>query len=142
MPVPKPKFREIVFEMLYSVDMSQAKEEDMLPLLMQELSVPKDAVLKAQEQVRLIVSNLKEIDALIEEASHSFSFERIQSVERNVIRLALYDLLFNKNVPPKSVIADAIRMARKFGTPESGGYVNAVLDHIYKSKLSTPSEHI
>lgn len=135
MSLPQQKFREIVFQMLYSYDMGCASEEDMLPLLMAELSVTRQAVRSAQERVRNIIARQTEIDALISKASLSYSFERIQSVERNILRLGIFELLFDTEIPPKVAIAEALRLARKFGTPESATYVNALLDSIYKVSI-------
>lgn len=133
MAVPQQKFREIVFQMLYSSDLGRASEEDMLPLLMEELSVPKQAVKIAQERVRNIFDKQKEIDKTIAKISTSYEFDRIQSVERNVLRLGVFELLYDDSIPPKVAIAEALRLARKFGSPESAAFVNAVLDHIYKA---------
>lgn len=134
MPLPQQKFREIVFQLLYSYDMSQADEEDMLPLIMSELSVTKKAVQEAQSRVQTIIATLDEIDKLIELASVAYTFERIASVERNILRLGVFELLFDENVPPKVAISEAIRLARKFGTPESAAFVNAVMDNLYKQE--------
>jgi transcription antitermination protein NusB len=135
MTLPQQKFREIVFQMLYSYDMGRASDADMLPLLMAELSVTKKAVRLAQERVQSILKKQNEIDELISKASLSYSFERIQSVERNVLRLGLYELLFDDAIPPKVAIAEALRLARKFGSPESASFVNAILDNLYKASL-------
>ena len=140
MSIPKQKFREIVFEMLYSYDISQAAAEDMMPLLMAELSVSKDAVQEAQGNFHQVLAKQSEIDALITKATQSYAFERIQSIERNVLRLGVYELLFDPSIPPKVAIAEAIRLTRKFGTPESAAFVNAVLDHIYKLSQGEKSD--
>lgn len=141
MPLPHTKFREIVFQMLYSYDMSQASDEDMLPLLMEELAVTRQAVRQAQEKVHSINQKLPEIDSLIATYSHSYEFERIQTVEKNILRLAVYEMLFDEEIPEKVAIAEALRLAKKFGTPESVHYVNGVIDCIYKKmEKNDPNE--
>lgn len=132
MPLPQQKFREIVFQLLYSYDMSQATEEDMLPLIMTELSVTKKAVQEAQMRVQAILAKLNEIDKMIAVASLSYAFERIASVERNILRLGVFELLFDDDIPPKVAISEAMRLARKFGTPESAAFINAIMDNLYK----------
>lgn len=138
MPLPQQKFREIVFQMLYSYDMGRASEEDMLTLLMAELSVTKQSVSNAQKRVRSLLAKQAEIDAAITKASLSYSFERIQSVERNILRLGVFELLYDPDIPPKVAIAEALRLAKKFSTPESATFVNAMLDNIYKVSLGEP----
>jgi transcription antitermination protein NusB len=142
MSLPQQKFREIVFQMLYSYDLGKAKDEDMVPLLMAELSVTKKAVLNAQERVNLIQEKQPEIDLLIAKKSLSYSFERIQSVERNVLRLGVYELLYDDEIPPKVAIAEALRLARKFGSPESASFVNAILDNFYKESLGEQADTV
>lgn len=133
MALPKQKFREIVFLLLYSHNAAKPNQEDMVHLVMEELSVTKKSVLQAQEQVQAILEKQKEIDQLITAASVSYDFDRIQSVERNVLRLGVFELLFDQEIPPRVAIAESLRLARKFGSPESVAFVNAILDNIYKS---------
>ncbi len=133
MPLPQQKSREIIFQLLYSYDLGKAHAVDMHPLLMKELSVTRKAIRDAQEKVDLILTKLPQIDDLIAKTSHSYAFERIQSVERNILRVGIFEILYDKSIPPKVAISEAMRLARKFSTPESAAFVNAVLDTIYKS---------
>lgn len=133
MPVPQQKFREIVFQLLYSQDIGKAEERDMLALMMAELAVSRKVVRDAQGRMREITSRLPEIDAIIAKSSHGYAFERIQSVERNILRIGVFELLHDPQIPPKVAIAEALRMERKFGSPEGGAFINALLDNVYKS---------
>jgi len=133
MALPVQKFREIVFQMLYSYDLGHPDDESILNLLSKELEVTKKAVKEVQARVHTIRSHLKEIDALITKASKSYEFERIQSVERNILRLGAFEILHDPAIPPKVAIAEALRLARKFSTKESATFINAVLDALYKS---------
>lgn len=133
MSLPAQKFREIVFQMLYSYDMGRATDENMVELLSVELSVTRKAVKEAQARVHQILENLKDIDALIAKTSHSYEFERIQSVERNILRMSVFELLFDPTIPEKVAIVEAMRLATKFSTRESASFVNAILDALYKS---------
>jgi transcription antitermination protein NusB len=133
MPVPQQKFREIVFQLLYSHDIGQAEERDMLALMMAELAVSRKAVRDAQAKMIQVTQHLKNIDQCIAKSSHGYAFERIQSVERNILRIGVYELLYDKTIPPKVAIAEALRLERKFGSPEGASFVNALLDNIYKA---------
>jgi transcription antitermination protein NusB len=138
MPLAPQKFREIVFQLLYSDDFGA--DEGVVEMLMAQLSVTKKIVREACVLKDKILEKKKEIDAVIGAHSESYDFERIPRVERNVIRLGVYELLFSKDVPPKVSIAEAIRLSRKFATPEAATFVNAILDSIYKknSTETTP----
>lgn len=133
MSVPAQKFREIVFQMLYSHDMGKAENEAMLELLTNELAVTKKVVRQAQERAQQIIDRQHKIDDLIAQTSYSYQFERIQSVERNILRLGTFEILFDETIPHKVAIAEAMRLARKFSTKESASFINAILDTIYKS---------
>jgi N utilization substance protein B len=137
MTIPQQKFREIVFQMLYSFDMGQTSEEDLCSLMMKEVSVPRRVVREALERVKLVQKQLSDIDAMISETSVAYDLDRIHSVERNVLRLGIYELYYDTELPPKVAIAEAIRLSKKFGTPESVSYVNAIIDSLYKRKLSS-----
>lgn len=140
MAVPQQKFREIVFQMLYSYVLSCPDEDEIENLIMKELSVTKKTVKMALDKVKAILSQQKEIDDLIAKASLSYSFERIQTVEKNILRLGVYELFYDDEIPPKVAISEALRLARKFATPESATFINALLDHIYKESLGEKSD--
>lgn len=132
MAVPQEKQREIVFQMLYGFDIGRASEDELINLLMKELAVTKKTMLEAQDRVRHIAAILPELDEMIKAASQSYQFDRIQTVERNILRLGLFEIFFDDQIPAKVAISEAIRLTRKFGTPESAGFVNAILDALYK----------
>jgi N utilization substance protein B len=135
MAIPQQKFREVVFIMLYSMDISRAKGKEVQDLLMAELAVTKKVVRDAQDRVEKILLKQSEIDTTIAKSSLSYAFERIQTVERNILRLAIFEMLFDDEIPPKVAIVEAVRLARKFSTPESSLFINAILDSVYKTSL-------
>lgn len=141
MTIPAQKFREVVFQLLYSYDLGRGNEESIVDLLAKELAVSKKNVKSAQERAQLVTACLQDIDGMIAQASQSYSFERIQSVERNVLRLGVFELFFDDSIPPKVAIAEAIRLSRKFSTKESATFINAVLDSLYQSSIGKPVDH-
>lgn len=134
MGLPPQKFREAVLQILYSHDFGY--DEEIIPLMMQELKTTRRAMIDAEARAQQVLAKLPEIDPQIASASTEYSFERISKVERTVLRLGLFELLFDPTIPPKVAIAEAIRLCRKFGTPESSQFVNAILDGVYKSAPS------
>lgn len=132
MPLPAQKFREMVFQMLYAYDFIHSDEADVIELLMHELKVTQKSAREAIAKVKAILERIQEIDEMIRPASTEYQFERISSVEKNILRLGIFELCFDESIPDKVAITEAIRLCRKFGTPESANFVNAVLDSIYK----------
>lgn len=135
MAIAHQKFREIVFLSLYSLDLGKGPEDEMISLLMNELAVTRKSVKEAQNKVSEILKKVKELDKLIEKISTSYEFDRIQSVEKNVLRLGLFEMLHDDTIPPKVAIAEAMRLTRKFATPAGASFVNAVLDKAYRMSL-------
>lgn len=134
MTIPVQKLREIIFQMLYSYDIGKAKQEDIIEMLMKELSVSRSAMRSAQQKVEEIQAIQDELDEMISGAAYSYAFSRIQTVERNILRLGVYELFFETDIPPKVAISEAMRLARKFSTPEAANFVNAVLDTLHKAR--------
>ena len=134
MAIPQAKFREIVFQLLYSFDMAQADDEDMIAMMMPQLEVTKNNILDALVRRKEVQEKFEEIDQLIAQTSESYEFERIPCIERNILRLGIFELLFS-SIPHKVAIAEAIRLTRKFATPEAATFVNAILDKLYQTRV-------
>ena len=109
-------------------------EQEVLDLMMEQLSVTKKTMFAAKKKWSLIVAHLSEIDEKIEKLSSSYDFSRISRVEKNILRLGVYELSYETSLPPKVVIAEAIRLARKFSTPEGASFVNALLDTLLQGE--------
>lgn len=130
--LPKRKAREIVFQLLYSQDIADQSIDSSAALLEQELSVGRGQMRAAQDRVEEIHHHQEEIDKCIRDHSKEYEPERIQRIERNILRLGLYEMLFDESIPSKVAISEALRLAKKFSTPESVSFVNALLDDVRK----------
>lgn len=130
MPISPQKFREIVFQLLYSHDFGGSEEVG--EMLMAQLAVTKRIVREADLAKEKILEKKDKLDEIIRFNSTSYDFERIPRVERNILRLSIYELMFSTDIPPKVAIAEAIRLSRKFATVEAATFINAVLDTVYK----------
>lgn len=135
MGLSQQKFREIVFQLVFSANQAGSEDEDMVPFMMHQFVMSKKAVRLAQERKALVVEKLPEIDARLKDTSLEYELERMGDVERNILRLGCYELLYS-DVPPKVVIAEALRLSRKYASREAAGFVNAILDKlIHASKV-------
>lgn len=135
MTLPQQKYRELILQLLYGYEQGPQDDKQFRELMMKELKVTKRHVREAQERVALIRAEIPRIDHLLSETSSAYDLHRIQSVERNVLRLGVFEILVDDSIPPKVAISEAIRLARKFSTPEAACFVNAVLDAVYKVSL-------
>lgn len=90
-----------------------------------------------------VIKHKKEIDAIIEKAAPEWPIHQIAAVDRNVLRLGLYELLFGKReeVPPKVAINESIELAKSFGGESSGRFVNGVLGTVYREIGEPGKDH-
>jgi len=135
MPVSPQKFRELVFQLLYSFDIAESQKEDMVAFMKEQHAVTSKTFFLAFDRMKRVVEKKREIDRLIAQTSKSYEFNRIPKTEKNILRVALFELCYDDQIPPKVAIAEAIRMSRKFATPESALFINAILDVLYKERL-------
>ncbi len=77
-----------------------------------------------------VTSHQEELDALIRQHSEHWRLERMAAVDRNLLRLALYELLHQPAIPAKVVINEAVELAKRYGSEESGSFINGILDRI------------
>ena len=91
----------------------------------------------AERLVRGVIERLAEIDARIVRASKNWRLERMGRVDRNLLRLAVYELRFCDDIPAKVAINEAIEVAKRFGAQETPAFVNGILDRVLE-ELQTP----
>jgi len=84
-----------------------------------------------------VTGHLEEIDRRLVGCLENFSLERLAGVDRNILRLAIYEMFHREDVPPVVAINEAIEISKRFGTPDSGRFVNGVLDRL-KEDLQRP----
>ncbi|UCG38926.1 MAG: transcription antitermination factor NusB [bacterium] len=122
--------RETALKVLYSMDINPCSVEVALEQVLQCGQVPQDARDFALKLLEGTTQRLDEIDGLIQHASHKWELGRMAAVDRNVLRLAVYELKGGSQTPVRVVLDEAIELAKKFGGEESGTFVNGVLDRI------------
>ena len=96
----------------------------------------------AQPLIEGMVTHLPEIDDRIRRYSENYEFHRISPVDRNVLRLAIYEMLFRDDIPPVVSINEAIELAKRFGGSESGRFVNGILDQVRKELTRSAREAV
>jgi len=129
MALPRQKLREIIFHVLYGKSFGSS-EGDSVRLLMNHHKVTKKSVCEAESFADKVREKEEEIDALICKYAVDYKLERIPAVEKNLLRLGIFEMIYHKETPRKVAIAEAIRLARKFTTQEGAKFVNAILDAI------------
>ncbi len=120
--------RELALQMLYQHELAGTPLEVAFASFEELQQAPAGAREFAIELARGVVEHLAEIDATIAAQADNWRLDRMASVDRNVIRLALFELLFHRDTPAAVVIDEAVEIAKRFGSERSGQFVNGVLD--------------
>src|SRR5438477_7342649 len=95
----------------------------------------------AEPLIEGMITHLPEIDERIKKYCENYNLNRISAVDRNVLRLAIYEMLYREDIPPVVSINEAVDIAKKFSTQDSGKFVNGILDKI-KGELMRPARVI
>jgi len=131
------KSRELGLQILFQVDVGD------LPF--QEVSKNFWKIWKVSDEVRDfalsisggVIENLSSIDGIITKYAQNWDIGRINNIDRNILRMAIYEIVYSPDIPYKVAINEAIEISKKFGTPDSGKFINGVLDKIAKKEKRT-----
>ena len=132
----RTKAREFTLQILYQTDITKNDAKDCLADFWKNREDKTEASIKefAEGIVLGIIEHEGEIDAQISEVATNWQLERMAVVDRNILRIATYELLYRQDIPPKVSINEAIDIAKKYGDQDSGKFVNGILDKICKTK--------
>jgi N utilization substance protein B len=128
--------REAAIQFLYQYDaFKPASVDEALAGFWKQNEAPQNVRDFANDLLRGALEKRPEVDAKIRTLADNWDFERLAVVDRNILRLAVYEMLFRPEIPPVVSINEAIEIAKKFSTAESGKFVNGLLDRVKKELL-------
>jgi N utilization substance protein B len=129
--------REIALKILYALDITSEPIEECSRKFWENARDVDDAV---REYAEMLVSgvndNIKELDETISRHATNWKLGRMATIDRNILRVASFELLYTEEIPPKVAINEAIEIAKKYGDKDSGKFVNGILDKISKEEKS------
>ena len=126
------KARELALQMLFQHDMS-GNEPDMIIATFEDLQKSKPNTREfAVKILRGTVDHLSEIDDMIQAQAENWRLSRMAVVDRNIIRMSVYEFLHESDTPKLVIIDEAIEIAKKYGTQKSSQFINGILDGILK----------
>jgi N utilization substance protein B len=125
------KSREYALQLLFQLDIRKEKPSITLFKRFWTEYDPDDEVREFTEEiVKGTYKHLRDIDGKILASAKNWSLDRMASVDRNVLRMASYEILHRMDIPLSVTINEAIELAKKYGTDESGAFVNGILDNV------------
>jgi len=124
------KSRELAMQALFYMDMSRNDSKKLLDRFCENFDPSSETLPFFLKLVKGVMHARPEVDAIIERFSSSWKLSRMPAVDRNVMRIAVYELLCCPDIPYKVSLNEAIDIGKKFGTEESGAFINGILDSI------------
>jgi transcription antitermination protein NusB len=133
--------REVALQILYCMDMSASPPDEAISSHYEFMTTGEEKESQASVLIRPFAERLvhgvylhqHEIDQTLKSASEHWRLDRMSIVDRNILRIALFEMLYCPDVPPKVSINEAIDIGKKFGSEESGSFINGILDNILGS---------
>lgn len=125
--------RELAVQVLFHIEYNQGDPEEAFELVCTHFESPESVRPFSMDLVKGVVKHRAEIDSRIRKASRNWRLERMSRVDRSVLRLATYEIIFREDIPPKVSIDEAVELGKKFGTDESPAFINGILDNIYNT---------
>ena len=124
------KARELALNALFQGEMTATSAVENFPLLCENFEINKKAIPYGRELVYGITDKRDELDAKIEESAVNWRVSRMSVLDRNIIRLASYEMMFKEDVPPRVAIDEAIELATRYCGEDSPVFINGILDAI------------
>lgn len=130
--------RELVLKVLFHIEFHGDEPDSAFQLICREFQASNNIQDFAKEIVLGIYKNRQKIDRVISEASKNWRLERMSIVDRNLLRISTYEILFRDDIPPKASINEAVELGKRYGQEDSGAFINGILDSIFKRYYKAP----
>jgi transcription antitermination protein NusB len=138
MPGIRRQARMIALQTLYEYDIAHHGPSEILQRHADEHTLHPKVVEYANELVLGVCDHLADIDAHIQSAAREWPLQQMARIDKNILRLAIYEILFNNTVPAKAAINEAVELAKSFGSDASSRFVNGVLGTIFNRAQQQP----
>jgi N utilization substance protein B len=126
----RSRCREWALQFLYQAEFAEGDRSEAVERFWRHFQKEGAPPAYLRELAEGVASHQEELDAFIVRYSEHWRLSRMTIVDRNLLRLAIYELLYQPQIPPKVVINEAVEMAKRYGSEASGGFVNGILDQV------------
>lgn len=124
------KAREVALQVLYEIDSVGHDPEESIKRILARVEVSEDIANFSRELVKGVIKNREELDQNIRDFAPAWPLDQISLVDRNVLRLAIFEILHDNKIPVKVAINEAVELAKTFGSNNSSRFVNGVLGSV------------
>lgn len=126
----RSRAREIALQLLFRTDRNPHTADDLDERFIRERLRGAELQQFAADLIAGVRTKREQLDRLVQEVAQNWSLSRMAPVDRSILRLAAYEILYRDDIPPKVAIDEAIELAKRFGTADSHRFVNGILDRI------------
>jgi len=131
--------RELAVQVLFHLEFSPDDPTEVFNLICENFQSP-ESIRDFSRRLVLGVSEKKDhLDKIISQASRNWRIERMTRLDRSILRLAAFEMMFVPDIPARVSLDEAVEIGKKFGSEDSGRYINGVLDNIYNRIIKDPS---
>lgn len=127
--------RELVLKALYASQTSDQNPEEVWQTLLEDAALPEKPLKFATELFKLVLNNEDRLDQEIAKHSQNWHISRLALIDKNIMRIAICELLYMADVPSRVSLNEAIELAKTFSTPDSSSFVNGILNAVLKDHL-------
>ena len=128
--IPRRKSREFALQVLYQLNITKKDVHKTLAQFLDHFSGNEEKDDFMERLVLGVLEHCKEIDRLIEKYSENWRLDRMNIIDRAILRMATFELLYCEEIPPKVTLNEAIELGKRFGSEDSGSFINGILDRI------------
>ena len=128
--------RTFALQALYEIDLASHSVDGSVQWLREEAALPEEALPFALELINGVIEHRSEIDELIRVLAPAWPVRHLAAIDRNILRLALYEVKFGTGVPPKAAINEAVELAKAFGSETTSKFVNGVMGTVMEQEES------
>jgi len=126
------KARAVILQALYEIDSAGHNAEEVLNNLLVDNELSEENNAFVCEMVSGVIKNKQQLDKHIKRFAPAWPIEQLSTIDRNILRFAIFELLVDNKVPVKIAINEAVELAKKFGSDNSARFVNGVLSSVNK----------
>ena len=126
------KSRELAVKVLFHIEYNHDNPKEAFDLVYEHFSQGTPAIPFSKGLVFGVCENKKVLDKVISQASRNWKITRMSQVDKSILRIAVFEILFMEEIPPRVSIDEAVELGKKYGSEDSSRFINGVLDNIYK----------
>jgi len=135
------KAREVALQVLYALDVRETALNEAVRLFWENFDAPEETRTFSLLLIEGAWDNREKIDGLISGSSENWTMGRMARVDKSILRMAVFELLYCPDIPPKVTLNEAIDLGKVYGSENSGSFINGILDALYGKLRKKDEDH-